>query len=212
MAILKGLKVLDLACGSGYFTRLLKDWGAEKVVGVDISKEMIDLAIERERESPQGIEYRVGDITKIGKIEEFDVVFAGFLLHYSSSVEELRSMSTNIALNLKHGGRFIAFNENPFFPLHTGIKYGVEVKAMGELRNGTKIKKTFHSGDKKGFSFTHYHYEAGTYEKALISAGIEEIEWQHFVSADNLNEGFPADYWKDYLGDFSIAVLLGRKQ
>ena len=34
---LTGLAVLDLACGDGMGTRLLKRWGADRVVGVDIS-------------------------------------------------------------------------------------------------------------------------------------------------------------------------------
>jgi trans-aconitate methyltransferase len=33
--------LLELACGSGYFTRLIKGWGAQRLVGVDLSNEMI---------------------------------------------------------------------------------------------------------------------------------------------------------------------------
>ena len=36
-----GLRVLDLACGDGFYTRLLKKAGATVVMGVDISTEMI---------------------------------------------------------------------------------------------------------------------------------------------------------------------------
>ena len=39
--------VLDLACGEGYYTRRIKQKGADKVVGVDISGKMIRLAKER---------------------------------------------------------------------------------------------------------------------------------------------------------------------
>ena len=37
-------KVLDLACGTGYYSRLLLSWGASKVVGVDISPKMVEVA------------------------------------------------------------------------------------------------------------------------------------------------------------------------
>jgi SAM-dependent methyltransferase len=57
---LTGLSVLDLACGDGMGTRLLKRWGAARVVGVDISAQMIALARQREDAEPLGIEYRVG--------------------------------------------------------------------------------------------------------------------------------------------------------
>jgi 2-polyprenyl-3-methyl-5-hydroxy-6-metoxy-1,4-benzoquinol methylase len=41
---LAGQRVLDLACGFGFYTRLLKQRGAAQVLGVDLSPEMIRLA------------------------------------------------------------------------------------------------------------------------------------------------------------------------
>lgn len=40
----KGRRVLDIACGEGYGSRLLKDWGASEVLGVDVSAEAIQHA------------------------------------------------------------------------------------------------------------------------------------------------------------------------
>lgn len=37
-------RVLDVACGEGYGSRLLADWGADEVVGVDISPEALEAA------------------------------------------------------------------------------------------------------------------------------------------------------------------------
>ncbi len=204
---LQGKSVLDLACGSGYFTRLIKDLGAESVVGVDISPEMIELSIQRERQNQLGIEYHVGDVSNIRKFGEFDVVFAGFLLHYSSSVQQLQKMCETISLNLRKGGKFVSFNENPYKPVHDGIKYGVMVKPFGELRDGTKIERTHYAGDKKDFSFEHYHYEPSTYEQALHLSGLSNIEWKHFVCSETADKV----YWRDYLGSFSITVLTCEK-
>ncbi|MXY55621.1 MAG: class I SAM-dependent methyltransferase, partial [Gammaproteobacteria bacterium] len=39
-----GKTVLDLACGDGFYTRLLRQAGASQVTGVDISRAMIELA------------------------------------------------------------------------------------------------------------------------------------------------------------------------
>ena len=38
---LKGSKVLDLACGSGFYSRMIKNLGAKSVTGVDLSSTMI---------------------------------------------------------------------------------------------------------------------------------------------------------------------------
>jgi toxoflavin synthase len=40
--------VLDLACGEGFYTRLLRQTGAGRVVGVDLSAGMIALARQEE--------------------------------------------------------------------------------------------------------------------------------------------------------------------
>jgi 2-polyprenyl-3-methyl-5-hydroxy-6-metoxy-1,4-benzoquinol methylase len=48
--------VLDLACGEGFYTRCLKRGGAARVVGVDISQGMIDLARHQEERDGLGID------------------------------------------------------------------------------------------------------------------------------------------------------------
>lgn len=49
---LEGKRVLDVACGVGFYTRLLKQRGAAQVLGVDISPEMIRLADQQEQAEP----------------------------------------------------------------------------------------------------------------------------------------------------------------
>ena len=198
-----GKRVLDLACGSGYYTRLISKWGAKKVVGIDISPDMIALSRQHEQTIEAGIEYRVADVGQLGELGEFDIAFAAFLLHYATSVEQLNAMCRNIMRNLADGGRLVAFNENPRFPVHVGIKYGLKVSAPGEVRDGTKLKKIFYKEDREVFSVEYYHYEPDTYETALKSAGFLQIEWKPYVGSK-----YAGDYWHDYLHDFSTAVLL----
>src|SRR5262245_963786 len=56
----RGLRLLDVGCGSGYFAREMASRGA-RVTAIDISPRMIELAQRRESESPLGIEYDVAD-------------------------------------------------------------------------------------------------------------------------------------------------------
>lgn len=70
----QGLSVLDLACGEGIYTRLFKEMGAQKAVGVDISPEMVKLARVEESENPQGCVYYVGDAKNIGVGQKFDLI------------------------------------------------------------------------------------------------------------------------------------------
>jgi SAM-dependent methyltransferase len=52
---LAGKRVLDLACGFGFYTRLLKQHGAAQVIGIDISPEMVRLGREQEQAEPLGV-------------------------------------------------------------------------------------------------------------------------------------------------------------
>src|SRR3989344_1127675 len=56
--------ILDVGCGEGYLTRRMARF-ANKIIGVDKSKKMIGLALEKERKSPLGIKYYVGNIKKM---------------------------------------------------------------------------------------------------------------------------------------------------
>ena len=61
--LVKGKIVLDIACGSGYGADLLQRAGAEKVYGVDISKESIDYC--KEKYKSEKIEFLAGGMESI---------------------------------------------------------------------------------------------------------------------------------------------------
>jgi 2-polyprenyl-3-methyl-5-hydroxy-6-metoxy-1,4-benzoquinol methylase len=68
-----GLKVLDIACGSGYGANILAVAGAKQVVAVDISPEAIMAA--QKKYSPAGISFKVGDAEEIKEAaESFDLI------------------------------------------------------------------------------------------------------------------------------------------
>lgn len=70
----KNKVVLDISCGEGYGTKLLKKWGAKKVVGLDISKESIEQAQKEFGE--KNIEYIVHDAMDLScfKDNTFDLI------------------------------------------------------------------------------------------------------------------------------------------
>jgi 2-polyprenyl-3-methyl-5-hydroxy-6-metoxy-1,4-benzoquinol methylase len=72
-------EVLELACGTGLWTRRLAENNA-RVLAVDASSEAI--AINRARASSQHVEYRVADIFSWVPPATFDVVFFSFWLSH----------------------------------------------------------------------------------------------------------------------------------
>ena len=81
----RGKTVLDMACGEGFYTRLLKLAGASEVTGVDISAEMIRLAENREARHPLGCRYVRADAAAFRLQGPVDLVVAMYLFNYCRS-------------------------------------------------------------------------------------------------------------------------------
>ncbi|MBE9256154.1 MULTISPECIES: class I SAM-dependent methyltransferase [Aphanizomenonaceae] len=197
--------ILDLACGEGFYSRKFKDQGAAKVVGVDISQKMIELAREEETRKFQNIEYILGDVLELGEIGSFDLVVASYLLNYARSPEELLKMCESIFANLKPGGRFVSINNNPSQSPISYLKtekYGFIKSIDSPLIEGTPIKYTFINNHK--FTFDNYYLSIPTHEWAFQSVGFKEVRWQSpIVSPDGIKE-FGQEFWQDFLDSVPI--------
>jgi ubiquinone/menaquinone biosynthesis C-methylase UbiE len=208
-----GHSVLDLACGEGHYTRVFRKVGASRVVGVDISTRMIELAAATERAEPLRIEYLVGDASSVQFRDTFDIVVAAYLLNYARCEQELLSMAKAIHRSLKPGGRFVTVNNNPNQqPSSFGNtrKYGFVKKASGELRNGAAIHYTFLQ-DGEEFIIENYHLDTATHVWAFQEAGFSDVRW-HTPQLASTQSGASAEYWADFLRDPPIALFACRKQ
>ncbi|MDP9372378.1 MAG: class I SAM-dependent methyltransferase [Chloroflexota bacterium] len=101
-----GLRVLDLGCGQGYFSRRLAQRGA-RVTGVDLAEGQIANARRHEADQPLGIEYHLRDAARVGEhwpSGSFDLVAACMALHdMPDPLSALRSARTVLVA----GGRLI---------------------------------------------------------------------------------------------------------
>ena len=206
-----GKSILDLACGEGFQTRLLKQKGAARVVGVDISAGMIDLARNEEFQRARGIEYYIEDAKRLELDEQFDMVFAAYLLNYASTKDELLEMCRAIARHLKAGGRFVSVNNNPDYTGKTESMRPYEfTREANERREGGPIAWTFYL--KEGpFAITNYYLSIATHEWALAAAGLRDIRWHPpQVSPEGLAE-FGQEYWAAFLEHKPIIFIECRK-
>jgi len=112
---IKGKKILDLGCGSGIYTKILKRRGAI-VRGIDISPKMIELA----KKNVKGVEFRVGTVYKLPyKSGTFDIVLASLVVHYFSN---LNKAFKEIRRVLKKNGIFIFSSDNPIINITHRMK------------------------------------------------------------------------------------------
>src|SRR5260370_18912043 len=102
-----GLSVMDVACGEGFYTRMLRQKGASRVTGVDLSEGMIELARKQETEHRQGSEYLVGDARELAPIDKYDLVVAAYLLNYAHSQHDLQPLCAGTARCLNPEARLV---------------------------------------------------------------------------------------------------------
>lgn len=107
----RGQRVLDLGCGFGWHCQYAVEKGALSVTGIDISKNM--LAIARERNASEKIKYIQMPIEEIDFPENtFDIVISSLCFHYIESFEKL-ILQINKLLSL--GGQLVFSAEHPVF-------------------------------------------------------------------------------------------------
>ena len=193
--------ILDVACGEGFYTRILRQNGAAKVTGVDLSQGMIELAERQEAEHRLGIDYLVADARNLNPDVKYDLVVAAYLLNYAANRQELQAMCNGIARCLKPQGRFITVNCNPAleFPSAPSYrKYGFETSAAGAFREGTPIKWKFHLED-GSFEIENYHLNVAIHEDAFRSAGFRQVHWHAPRLSPEGETEFGADFWISFL-------------
>lgn len=198
---LKGERVLDLACGAGFYARLIRKRGASHVTGVDLSQAMIDVAQAEETSRPLGIDYRVADVATMESPGIFDLVTAVWLLHYAQTPEELNAMCHNIGRALIPGGRFIAVVPNPDFinaRVDTEVyDYRTYVLNPGELI--PRVRMDFLGPEPFSIEYTQWPFAA--YADALRRAGFEDVVARPIdVSQEGLDK-MGAQYWDNFLNN-----------
>lgn len=201
--------VLDIACGEGFYTRLVKQRGARRVTGIDLSRQMIELARRQEEILDLGIEYVCGDARDLPASGDYDLALAAYFLNYAHNRNELQSMCDAVAGVLKPGARFVTVNANPacdFSSAPSYRKYGFDTEALGTWKEGCPVRWTFYL-DQGPFDIENYYLETAIHEAALKKAGFDDIRWHRpKVSPEGVEES-GREHWADLLDHPPITFL-----
>lgn len=208
---IRGANVLDLACGDGFYTRLLKRAGASQVTGIDISKEMIRLAEQEERRNPLGCTYLHLDAASFAPPEPVDLVVATYLLNYARTRDQLLRFCRVCHDALRPGGRFAGVNDNLRNPPSESVslqKYGLRKSCPPVPKEGDVILYTITNQDGRQFEFENYYLEPRTYERAFREAGFRDFRWVE-LSLHPSQQGNP--YWDDFLASPPITAFAASR-
>jgi 2-polyprenyl-3-methyl-5-hydroxy-6-metoxy-1,4-benzoquinol methylase len=150
---LEGKSILDLGCGSGGFAKYCIDHGATNVVGVDISRNMINQA--RSKNKHENIEYVCIPIEDLDIPNvKFDLIISSLVVHY---IEDYPALLNKVKALIHKKGEFIFSTEHPI------------VTAREQMNNWVKDQ----AGNKLHWALDHYHHEGKREQRWYIDGVIK---------------------------------------
>lgn len=192
-----GKKILDVGCGTGIFTFLLEEYKPTKIVGLDLSEAMIDIAKKKAEQRNSKASFILGDATFTDQYVngKFDLIFSSTTTHY---IENLDVFFDNLGKCMEDTGSMILSIINPIYSAMYPIEHGNTFPDDEEwqLRYLDKAVRSYiqpwiEYNDKYDNQLSKsFHYLFSDYMNAITKAGlricqIEEpmppIDWKQIA-------------------------------
>lgn len=169
-----GAVALDVGCGSGDYIKLLLQAGASHVIGVDFTKEMLELAAKRfAKEITAGrVVLLQADAAQMSIIEDgsVDIVTAGFALRNFADLPKALAEASRV---LKPGGMLVSLDlGRPFPPMigwATRIYLDWVVPSIAAVVSGTSAEYRWLSDSLAQFP------ERGELAKMMLASGFASV-------------------------------------
>lgn len=110
----RGKSILDLGCGYGWHCLYAAEQGASRVLGIDLSEKMLEVAQKKAKDAGTNvISYQRMAMEEYDyPANSFDVVISSLALHY---VSDLPAIYQKVYGTLRQGGKFVFSVEHPIF-------------------------------------------------------------------------------------------------
>ena len=165
-----GKRVLDLGCGYGWHCRYAVDHGAVSVLGVDLSRRMLERA--RELHADPRIKYRRAAMEDLDlSAASLDIVFSSLAFHY---VRDFPPLVKRIVRWLRPGGDLVFSVEHPTFTAYGSQDwwYGPD-GAILHFPVDRYFKEGLREAVFLGEPVVKYHRTLTTYLETLLENGFQ---------------------------------------
>lgn len=177
---LKGLRVVDLGCGYGWFCRYAREQGAADVLGLDVSEQM--LARARSMTSDAGIRYERADLEHLDlPPASFDFAYSSLTLHY---IADLAGLLSTLHRALVPGSRFVLSIEHPIYMAPTSPDWETDAEGRRIWPLDRYSEEGERTTDWLAKGVVKQHRTMGTLLTLLIRAGF---------TLDHVEEWSPTD-------------------
>lgn len=191
-----GKVILDAGCGNGYWVRFLAS-KANKVIGIDASKELIKIA--KSKDNPSNVTFKSVDLNKKlpFKNEIFDIIISSMVLHFIQNIERTAKEFRRV---LKENGKVIFSIPHPLFEStrHPDLKL-------------VKREKRFTSMDALGGRgiLEWYYRPISFYRRVFNTAGLKLIGTKEPQITNKIATAYLR--YKDYVGMPRAAIFCWQK-
>ncbi len=186
----KGKTILDIGCGEGEMARLFAERGAKKVLGVDISQNMIKLA--NEKNTYENVNFQLLAMENLDSLtEKFDFVFSSLAVHY---VEDFGKLMKDISNLLNKDGILLFSQEHPIVlapNFHKEMKKYIDIddKRYYLISDYNNIGQRSRTWTVEGV--IKYHRNFSCIINNIINAGMNLLEIQEPVATKEAIELIP---------------------
>lgn len=178
-----GEQLLDLACGTGYFSRHFSALGAQ-VTGVDIGRELIALA---KKESPEEIAYHVSSADDLHFLpsHSIDKIICVLALQ---NIENVGGVLTEARRVLKKQGSLFLVLNHPAFRIPKESDWGfdeeknIQFRRVDAYLSEKKVKIDMHPGKNRSEKTISFHRSLQYFGKQFCKAGFGIARLEEWIS------------------------------
>lgn len=179
----KEMRVLDLACGQGFFAREIAPHVAE-VVGTDVSQSLIKIAREK---SPGNISWHISRASSLPFVRTASMDLALCILAIQN-IDNPADVLREVSRVLKSSGRLLLVLNHPAFRVPKKSSWGWDEKDNVQYRrvdgylSESKVKIQMHPGDDPSIHTLTFHRPLQYYAKLLRNAGFVIAQMEEWNS------------------------------
>ncbi len=185
----KDEKILDLACGQGFFSGKISALGAE-VTGVDIAKELIDKA----REHAPKAKFHVSSATDLSFLSDgyFDSAICVLAIQ---NIDDITTVFMEIKRVLKPGGRFLIILNHPTFRVLKRSSWEwdeerkIQYRRIDGYLSASKIEVEMNPGSYNPKKTISFHRSLQDFFKPLNKAGLAVTRLEEWISHKSSEKG-----------------------
>lgn len=189
LALRRGERILDLACGQGYFSRLFAQAGAQ-TEGTDVSPELLEAA----RAHGGGVAYHAAAANDLSFAVEGEYDAAAIVLALQN-IEDMDGAIAEASRVLKTGGRFVLVLNHPAFRIPKRSSWGnddagnVQYRRVDAYLSPSRENITMHPGQEGSASTISYHRSLQDIFKSLAKSGFVIARLEEWISHKKSEKG-----------------------